>query len=278
MRSSNQKSAPSKRVLRLKWQNGRERRLLYVHCSTNNSRNWCYSKAEWNLPAHPRVIPPCRYIWEVSSIGNKLHGSYWFGYYRSKTIDEAIGNLKDCLIHSVVLSKQNNWVFITQFEAYYHDKDVGDVAQVNENDTRSQQLEIDMVKCQEGRGSWQELRCRLNKIEMIVTGWLLQQKQQKKKNGSLSQCCSAFRNSFHLVRPCNINYKSLSCTRMLRTTRKMQVWSNGVSNQLCLQTWNSLRQTNLNSIIQHQSVMCIYVQVWSHWLLMENSRKPKSKN
>lgn len=47
------------------------------------------------------------------------------------TVQSAIEELKDLLVHSFVVSQQNNWIFITQVEAYYHDKDVDDVAQVD---------------------------------------------------------------------------------------------------------------------------------------------------
>lgn len=85
-------------------------------------------------------------------------------------IETIINQLKGLIIHSFVISQQNNWIFITQVEAYFHDKNVDDVAQVDDRDFYPETLSIDMVKCQEGRGTWYELRFRLFKIEIIATG------------------------------------------------------------------------------------------------------------
>ncbi|CEP07691.1 hypothetical protein [Parasitella parasitica] len=71
------------------------------------------------------------------------------------SVESAIHAIKDLLIHCVVRSQQNNWIFVTQVEAYYHNKNVDDVAQVDKKDRYPQKKVVKLEKCQEGKGSWQ---------------------------------------------------------------------------------------------------------------------------
>lgn len=74
------------------------------------------------------------------------------------------------LMHSIIISQQNNWVLITQMETYYHDSSIDDVAFVK-LDRFVDKLHISMQKCQ-GRGAWYELRFSVRKFEVVATGGL----------------------------------------------------------------------------------------------------------
>lgn len=88
-----------------------------------------------------------------------------------QAIDDAKEKLMVLLMHSIIISQQNNWVLITQMETYYHDSSIDDVAFVK-LDRFVNKLHISMQKCQEGRGAWCELRFSVGKFEVIATGSL----------------------------------------------------------------------------------------------------------
>ena len=75
-----------------------------------------------------------------------------------QTIDAAIEKLKAFIIHSFIVSQQNNWIFITQVEIYYKDKDIDDVATVSKLDEYTDSLTINLEKFQEDKAAWYELR------------------------------------------------------------------------------------------------------------------------
>lgn len=47
------------------------------------------------------------------------------------TIEDASIRLKGLIIHSIVQTQSNHWIFITRVEVYYHNKKIGDVAQID---------------------------------------------------------------------------------------------------------------------------------------------------
>lgn len=40
---------------------------------------------------------------------------------------QRIDEVKDLLIHSIIISQQNNWILITQMEISYHDRSINEV-------------------------------------------------------------------------------------------------------------------------------------------------------
>ncbi|KAG2232419.1 hypothetical protein INT48_005722 [Thamnidium elegans] len=85
-------------------------------------------------------------------------------------IEAAVNQLKDLLIFAIVQTQNNNWIFITQVEVYYHDRRIDDVAQVDEKNDYSDILTVNMERCQEGRRLWYELCFWCQKLEIVVTG------------------------------------------------------------------------------------------------------------
>ncbi|KAI9273433.1 hypothetical protein EDC94DRAFT_676916, partial [Helicostylum pulchrum] len=75
----------------------------------------------------------------------------------------------------------NNWIFISQAEIYYHDKKVDDVAQVDKNDSYSEELTPNIVKRQEGKASWFELCFWRNIFEVVATGGYYNNKSKDDK-------------------------------------------------------------------------------------------------
>lgn len=70
-----------------------------------------------------------------------------------QTIDVAIEKLKAFLIHSFIVSQQNNCIFITQVEIYYKDKDIDDVATISKLDQYTDNLTINLGKFQVGKAA-----------------------------------------------------------------------------------------------------------------------------
>jgi hypothetical protein len=139
------------------------------------------------------------------------------------TVEAAVKRFKDLLIHSIVQSQQNNWIFITQVEAYYHEKEIDDVAQVDQKDKYSQNLVANMEKCQEGKGSWYELRFRCQKVEIIATGGYYNKEHDSNKLGAFLGVAApsymVLDTNFILFSPA-IPEETLSCIRVLRNYKK----------------------------------------------------------
>lgn len=85
-------------------------------------------------------------------------------------IEEAIAAMKDLLIHAVIRSQENNWMVITQVEAYYHDQKLDGVSQNGLSYTYPSKLGVTIEKCEMGRATWYEARFRFKKLEFIATG------------------------------------------------------------------------------------------------------------
>lgn len=66
------------------------------------------------------------------------------------------------------MSYEGNWLLIPQVEAYYHEKNVDDVAQNDSHYPYSDNLEVKFEKCEMGRGSWYELRFRYQKKSNLL--------------------------------------------------------------------------------------------------------------
>ncbi|KAG2199667.1 hypothetical protein INT47_005192 [Mucor saturninus] len=92
-------------------------------------------------------------------------------------VQSIVDMMKDMLIHSFVRSQENNWLFVTQIEAYYHDKAIDDVAQIDKSSKYPNYLEASIEKFEMGKGSWYELRFRCQKVEFIATGGIFQSEQ-----------------------------------------------------------------------------------------------------
>ncbi|KAI9263886.1 hypothetical protein EDC94DRAFT_583890 [Helicostylum pulchrum] len=65
------------------------------------------------------------------------------------TVKAAINTLKSLIVHSIVQTQHNNWIFITQVEVYYHDKETDDVAQVDKHNEYSKTLTVYLTNRQE---------------------------------------------------------------------------------------------------------------------------------
>lgn len=86
------------------------------------------------------------------------------------TIKAAINTLKSLIVHSIIQTQHNNWIFITQVEVYYHDKETDDVAQVDKHNEYLKTLTVHLTNRQEGKGSWHELCFWCHKFEIVATG------------------------------------------------------------------------------------------------------------
>lgn len=79
-----------------------------------------------------------------------------------------------------------------------------------------------MDQCQEGRGSWSELRFRCQKVEIIATGGYYNNEDDNKLGAFLGVTAPhymALDASFILFSPTIPTY-TLSCTKMLRNYKK----------------------------------------------------------
>ncbi|CAO3616668.1 unnamed protein product [Mucor hiemalis] len=61
-------------------------------------------------------------------------------------VETAISQMKALLVHSIVLTQENNWVLATQVEAYYHDKSMDDVAQNDKSFKFPDKFEVALEK------------------------------------------------------------------------------------------------------------------------------------
>ncbi|KAI8075530.1 hypothetical protein BDF21DRAFT_423094 [Thamnidium elegans] len=138
-------------------------------------------------------------------------------------IEAAVNQLKDLLIFAIVQTQNNNWIFITQVEVYYHDRRIGDVAQVDEKNDYSDILTANMERCQEGRRLWYELCFWCQKLEIVVTGGYYNYENSTGKLGAfLGATIPRFIGKEInpiLFSPC-IPPNTLSCIRMLRNYKK----------------------------------------------------------
>lgn len=102
----------------------------------------------------------------------------------SENINVTIEKLKNLLVGSIALSQQRNWVLITQLEVYFKDRSIDDVAVVTRYDRYPAELEVNVENCQEGRGSWLELRLNYDRFKIIATGGLYNDKSDPEKCGA----------------------------------------------------------------------------------------------
>lgn len=52
-----------------------------------------------------------------------------FKHIAQDSIDDVIASIKDLLLHAILVPYEGSWLLIPQVEAYYHEKEVDDVAQ-----------------------------------------------------------------------------------------------------------------------------------------------------
>lgn len=139
------------------------------------------------------------------------------------TVDNAIKEFKKLLIHAFIISQENKWIFISQIEAYYHDKNIDDVSQVDDKDEYPEKITVSIEKFQEGRGSWYELRFRYQKIEIIATGGLYNSNANNDDLraflGVAAPPSMASDSKFILFSPAK-PAETVSCVRMLRNYKK----------------------------------------------------------
>ncbi|KAG1457473.1 hypothetical protein G6F56_006597 [Rhizopus delemar] len=124
-------------------------------------------------------------------------------------------------MHSIIISQQNNWVLITQMETYYHDRLIDNVAFANLG-IFVDKLSIRVEKCQEGKGSWCELRFSVGKLEVIATGGIYNTPNNDGFGAFLSVAVPPHLindDRFILFSPCKEANRS-QCHRMLRNYKK----------------------------------------------------------
>ncbi|GAA5808814.1 hypothetical protein MFLAVUS_002211 [Mucor flavus] len=85
-------------------------------------------------------FPTLKDVHYEASIDVRALANFDLNDNQTNVIEQATSRLRETLIHSVVTTQDNNWIFISQVEIYYHDKKVDDVAQVNKNDSYSEEL------------------------------------------------------------------------------------------------------------------------------------------
>ncbi|KAI9356397.1 hypothetical protein BD770DRAFT_390152 [Pilaira anomala] len=140
------------------------------------------------------------------------------------TMEAASQKLKDMLVHSVVQTQSNHWIFVTQVEVYYHDKEIDDVAQVDEKNEYTDTLTVKMEKRQEGRGSWYELCFWCQRFEIVATGGLCNHENgsRDKLDAFLGVTIPSFigKDSNPIFFSPNTPVQTVSCIRMLRNYKK----------------------------------------------------------
>ncbi|GAA5806297.1 hypothetical protein HPULCUR_011828 [Helicostylum pulchrum] len=71
------------------------------------------------------------------------------------TIEHTITQLKELLIHAIVVNQNNSWIFISQPEVYYKDKSFDGTAFTTRHDVYSNDLIVKMDRqTNEVGGSW----------------------------------------------------------------------------------------------------------------------------
>lgn len=73
-------------------------------------------------------------------------------------VEATVVKMKDLLIHAVLRTQQNNWMLITQVEAYYHDRTIDDVSQNGPHIKYPTKSQVAFEKCEMGKGTWYEIR------------------------------------------------------------------------------------------------------------------------
>lgn len=71
-------------------------------------------------------------------------------------------------VEAVLRTQQNNWMLITQVEAYYHDRTIDDVSQNDPHIKYPTKSQVAFEKCEMGKGTWYEIRFRLQRLESIA--------------------------------------------------------------------------------------------------------------
>lgn len=70
-------------------------------------------------------------------------------------------------------TSQDNWLLILQFEVYYKDTSIDDVALVNKCKEYPPKLVATFDLVTENRASWCELRLTFARFEMLITGCIM---------------------------------------------------------------------------------------------------------
>lgn len=144
-----------------------------------------------------KLSPSYKAIIENNSFVNEIDESS-----SEEEVTTLIEEFKNLLIHSVVRTRENNWVSITQVEAYYHSKKIDDVAQYNPRNKYPEFFSVDFKQRKEGKGIWYELRFRFKKLEMIATGGLYGNNNPESNLGSF------FRRHITVI---NVTFAHLPC-------------------------------------------------------------------
>ncbi|GAA5796913.1 hypothetical protein HPULCUR_002291 [Helicostylum pulchrum] len=160
-------------------------------------------------------FPTLKDVHYEASIDVRALANFDLNDNQTNVIEQATSRLREILIHSVVTTQDNNWIFISQAEIYYHDKKVDDVAQVDKNDSYSEELTPNIVKRQEGKSTWFELCFWCNRFEVVATGGYY---NNKSKDDKL----------------CTFLGKPSLASGHSETTKEMQASKSGVSSPACL--------------------------------------------
>lgn len=137
-------------------------------------------------------------------------------------VENTIYQLQQSIIHSLIISHEGHFVFVTQFEGYVKDKEIDDVAIINKLEKPVNTLRTKLETCQEGRNAWKELKLLCGQFEVVITGGLY---------GSYTECSGYLGvsvptmlcddTSLLLFSPV-IPAQSIACVRMLRNYMKKQ--------------------------------------------------------
>ncbi|KAI8095419.1 hypothetical protein BDF21DRAFT_353063 [Thamnidium elegans] len=138
-------------------------------------------------------------------------------------VNNFINECSGLFVHSFVRTNENNWLFITQIEAYYHSKTMDDVSQFSKNNNYPKNFVVEIEKCAEGKGVWYELKIRYKKVEIIATGGIYNRTDNNSNLGAflgVSIPSALAHNTRLILFSPIVPTKSLSCIRMLRNYQK----------------------------------------------------------
>lgn len=213
-------------------------------------------------------FPTLKDVHYEASIDVRALANFDLNDNQTNVIEQATSRLREILIHSVVTTQDNNWIFISQAEIYYHDKKVDDVAQVDKNDSYSEELTPNIVKRQEGKSTWFELCFWCNRFEVVATGGYYNNKSKDDKLCTfLGVTVPAFfgDEKFLILFTPSRPTETLSCIRTLRNYKR-----NASLKKWCFKSclFNSLNFSTPDQLKLFESEPCNYISVCSKLLYL----------
>lgn len=202
-------------------------------------------------------LPTLKDVHYETSIDVQAFADFDLSDNQTHVIEQATSRLREITIHSVVTTQDNNWIFISQAEIYYHDKKVDDVAQVDKNDSYSEELTPYIVK----KTTRRSLVARTLLLVQQIWGSCYRRVLQKQIERW--QVVPAFfgNEKFPILFPT----ETLSCIRALRNYKR-----NASLKKWCFKSclFNSLDFSTPDQLKLFESEPCNYISVCSKLLYL----------